>query len=223
MSLLHECKDSHDRDFATRIQHRRNARIHSANPLHTTQPEINELDDDDESASLIHHLNMIESCFSERNNFMRANAIDTITHADEGGIFTVSDDVLDIDSEGTIQLIDIDQNEASNNETQWKDEYDNRKKNWKSNAVIPSSTNSTCHGVQSSARVSTVELGSINSSSNMFLPHLNPLIYSLTSTAETPSIDSETIAHKWTLNTEQYRAYRIIVDHASDFMKKKPI
>ena len=63
MRVLHECKDSHDHDFANCIQHRRN---NSKNHLQTTtELEINAMDDEDECASIIHHLNMIESCFSE--------------------------------------------------------------------------------------------------------------------------------------------------------------
>ena len=70
---------------------------------------------------------------------------------------------------------------------------------------------------------------------NSMISHINPEAHSSNFTSIISSsyaenishpnvqINPEKIAKNWTLDTEQYKAYQIIVDHATSPFEKKPI
>ena len=111
---------------------------------------------------------------------MRANAIDSLSYAKATGVFTVSDEIQQV--EGKIQAVNIHET-SSDQEDIWRVEYDNRKKNWKSNNFIeatsnnPSSSNPPCEMQSVNEVMSINSFTSIEHSSETYLLSLHPLSY----------------------------------------------
>ena len=229
MRLLHECKDSHDYDYINRIQRRCQSQQHVPSHHDHDSTEGNAMDEIDESVSIIEHLNMIQSCFSEKNQSMKMNADDCTIYAKNAGVFAVSQQILSV--EGIVESMNDPSSSnllSSAHETEWKSEYEKRKHLWKSKAILNS--NPDILSLQNRDNPSTNNeimpcRSTVASDSNMqipecyFYPSSPPLVNPLPS-ASTEQISvhlstADDIALKWTLTAEQKKAFQIIVDHAS--------
>ena len=229
MRLLHECKDSHDVDYINRLQRRHHSQPHIPSHRDADSTEGNAMDDVDESLSIIEHLNIIQSCFSEKNQIVKTNADDCTTYAKNAGVFAVSQKILSV--EGVIQSMDDSSSDYSSStlhETQWKSEYEKRKHLWKSKAFLNSNANISFAQTQADSSTNneipnctlTVPSGNVAIPECQFYPSSSSLENSQPPLTSSQRIHinlstADDIALKWTLTAEQRKAFQIVVDHAS--------
>ena len=213
MHILHECKDSRDRDFANRIQQHRKPTLNMDSFSFSTDEK--DIDDFDEMpASILDHLNLVEACFSEKRLLMKLNAMDCTKHAEAMNLFPLSRNILLIEND--IPPVDLLEANSSNFEALWKTEYEDRKKMWKSKMCMSldrnSHSNSHEHTLSSSTIImqadasapSQCQFSSLSTTSTVpSSAYIQPLLIAST------SIDHDAIAKKWTLNSEQIKAFQI--------------
>ena len=214
MQILHECKDSKNNHFRMRKNRVLPSERRSVHDLSPDQPNMNEILD---------HIDSVENYHSRATMESLGHVADCLSELESSGLFNVP--------EGT-RAGNLDESEQrpphetpermmlpddDTLEDQWKSVYEKRRDEWK---------RKLCNTHVETEAIDTVNIAQTavmtNIEPSLILPPMDSRVVqvppSVNSTPE-ENVSVEEIAHTWTLNIEQMRAFRIIALHS---MEEKP-
>ena len=221
MQILHECKDCRDRHMA-RGSHRRRARAFGLVPQGTVAAEADMLSVDAEGMEqVIDHLSSIAKMQSEHDAAANASVIECLEFVRRYKLYVPSSMESERGSPPSVDVpipshVRLDERTRVQ-EQMWSTTYDERKEKWKKGQCISRTAQvlqqqpepSTYQASVQAVREDTNEPGT--SSLEARTPLEPRVVIGERRMIHQPLVD-ETIM-KWTLNSEQACAFRIIAEH----------
>ncbi|KAF5326514.1 hypothetical protein D9611_000713 [Ephemerocybe angulata] len=224
MQVLHECKDSRDDHFARRSKEKwRSGFAKGMGREHRTSSGNRDdfADEDDEYSAILDHLESIEKGADGRLQLARRNAAECITEAENSGMFDdTAHETGPVERTVPGEGIDlIDENHMDDGmEDIWRAAYEDRRA-----GRVPSQPIKEPTAIDEGASTPTSQVATIiacaplprKRSQKSSLPDKIPLLgLGLPSVQQDVNIDD--VIHKFTLNSEQGRAFKIIAGQASE-------
>ena len=207
MQVLHECKDAKDIEDRRRRDNRRNGTQSGWSDRNEVEEFAGDVIDDD----LLDHLESVVNYAAERRSRVDADVIECLNEINQCGILSPSEaqatniqyhyDEIMLPDELPLEEI-------------WKTAYDKRRDLWKQKLCTPPDPPSLTSSVHISPNVSSFDT----------------MTYSpaVTDIAVLPQQHQEPVAigvivTKWTLNTEQTRAFSLIASHSRKKVGTEPL
>ena len=207
MQLLHECKDSNQS-----LRKKRNRTMDNERRAHKDgrESDIDEIMD---------HIDSVENYYSRANAESHVNVDDCLWELQAAGMFSnpERDGIRSVPvTEGPDRIMLPDDDSL---EDQWKSTYENRRNEWKrklteTHAEIPSACSGPVQHTRPMTVMSAADASSVSVEHQIMRLSMPP--------PDVPNVSLEDIIDKWSLNTEQARAFRIVASHSVD-RKSKPL
>ena len=207
MQVLHECRDSRDDHMQTRTRERPRGDAGFGASGGDPGNDVEEID----MSEVLEHLEEIDRMSSRRNDEVSRDARECLDTLDEAGFFATAD--RGVATVGDAVVPESAPEDDSTLEDEWRDTYERRKAAWKVRA-------SECEPAE--VEVATTK---INQISDAETTAEEPAVISGGDPLESPVIGTNgdlvlgAVVAKWTLNTEQKRAFEIVAQHT---MCEKP-
>lgn len=207
MQVLHECRDAKD----TEDRRRRDARRENVQPRWSERNGVEQFAGDTTEDDLLDHIDSVINYASERNSRVNADVLECLGELDQSGIFSTA---------GSPQSQSSNRSDAESDlllppdlplEDMWRTTYDNRRSMWKRRLCEPPETSIVSGQPQNNPAVSNLEAIHTPSIRDIELQPPPP-----------PANVSELIV-KWTLNTEQARAFSLIASHSQQTRSPEPM
>jgi len=222
MQILHECKDSRDDHFANRRNRYRDGKVsqYSSGSVNSLFDDFTE---DDEESNILEHLVLIESCISQKVHTSNDAVQQCLYHLESGGMYSkVSSYLPLVSAESESNSILEVQEHVPVLEQTWRKAYEDRRDQWKHKSV-----NNKDNLVSDSSQNVSSEIHKIIQDGSAYREAScsTSIVRKPMIRLEVPSIEPDNfvdvtdIIEKFTLNTEQTRAFRIISEHS---MQIKP-
>jgi hypothetical protein len=225
MQILHECKDSRDDHFLQRQKERRlyTKRMKSAsNPKTVNRPTNDDFGvAEDDAHAILDHLESIQGCSSQHAAKLTQSVTECLSFVDQSRMFDMSTirPPQNNDFDFNEACIDIKDSEDSiMNEDIWKVAYENRRQEWKEKSQCEPITQSTSSKTISTAH-SLMNDGStfreVHEATEDNILHTSVRRDTIIAHGNEISLQhtADDVLRKFTLNSEQSRAFKIITDH----------
>ena len=223
MQLLHECKEN-GHDHFERLKRRRQIPLNYKCPTTTTITNDDFIHEDHEA--ILEHLESISSCNSCNVAQSLNNVLDCVISAEASGMYDNSKFTSNISlsnnatNTSTLTSLEEIQNQDFSLEDQWKTEYELQRDKWKQHpAINVQQTESTNHSTNFTVVSDGSELREALHRNTNSIPVIAQNIPSILSENE---VDLDTIIIKYTLNTEQARAFKLVC-HQSFNRQNEPL
>jgi hypothetical protein len=211
MQILHECKDSRDDHYNNRQNRRRN--IISGDVIgHGIIATDDEAMDANDNATLLDHLEAIESCHDINSAQTNGNVQECLLHAQNHHLFSATDSIIpdgNVDPVGGWAELIV--KEDNHSEVMWQSAYDFRRDRWKkkisvkpmpSMPVVPTEENTNIQ--DGSALRTALDIGDPDSEAFACIAQDHP------AEDDEHDVDIEAVIKIWGLNVEQQRAFRLV-------------
>ena len=203
MQLLHECKDS-----SQSLRKKRNQTIDKerrAAHNNNTESDMDEIMD---------HIDSVENYYSRANAESHANVNDCLWELQAAGMFSQSEHDNIEPAQGVERIMLPDDDSL---EDQWKTTYENRRNEWKKKL---GNANVDAQPIGSTEHTQSMTVMTAANASPVTVQH--QVMRVSTPPPDTPDLLIADIINKWSLNTEQARAFTIVALHSTD-RKSKPL
>ena len=207
MQLLHECKDSNK-------SHRKQRRRAMDNERRAARKEDNGESDIDE---VMEHIDSVDNYYSRANLESRANVDDCLWELQKAGMFVNPEhsDAHPLQVAEAPERIMLPNDDTL--EDQSKSTYENRRNEWKRKL-----SNNHVDVPKASIDAQTQPMVVMSAADAASVPIEHQVMRLTVPPQESPETSVEDIVNKWSLNTEQARAFRIVALHSVD-RKSKPL
>ena len=215
MQILHECKDSKNNHYHTRVNRvLPNERTTARDP---DQPSMDEIMD---------HIDSVEDYYSRTTMQSLSVVVDCLSELESAGLFqdssstntSVFEETEHLSSEQPDRIMLPDDDTL---EDQWRGVYDQRREEWKRKLSV---THVESSAWLPSTREIEPHLMTYVDASQARPVEDSQVLQILPSISQEPeeNVTIEEITRIWTLNTEQARAFKIIASHSMK-QKQKPL
>ena len=228
MQLMHECKDS--RDSHMKNQNREPTGFITSDMIDASRSAQEDELNESHSENALHDLLITVAQKNSQKisrSFEDVNGV--LSHLENSGLCQTPEISSDFTNSGVIELVD---SSDTRNENIWKNAYEVRKTNWKEqqislglNSVGPS--NSNPHNVSSMIQAKKDNRHGINTDGHepRIVLNAEETHQQLVNTShserhlntEDQTVDIESYAAKWTLNSEQTLAFKIVADQSNTY------
>ena len=207
MQVLHECRDSRNEHMQARVRDR-SKRGAGRSAGEAGQDNDQEID----MSEVLNHLEDIDRMASRRLDESNHETQECLARLADAGYFTVSDHpMLSSDADNSVELTG---EEDDAMEDQWQDVYDKRKAAWRLEAQEVE------HGSGPTEPITINEL-SMEDLPIVGIPLVNERDGAMDNAVNVMDgkLLIDDVVKRWTLNSEQERAFRIVAEHT---MQNKP-
>lgn len=228
MQLMHECKDSRDSHMKNR--NREPTGFVTSDMIDASRSAQEDELNESHSENALHDLLITVAQKNSQKisrSFEDVNGV--LSHLENSGLCQMPEISSDFTNGGVIELVD---SSDTRNENIWKNAYEVRKTNWKErqislglNSVGPS--NSNPHNVSSMIRAKKDNRHGVNTDGHeprivLNAEETNQQLVNASHgerrlNTEDQTVDIESYAAKWTLNSEQTLAFKIVADQSNTY------
>ena len=210
MQVLHECRDAKD----TEDRRRRDARRENAQPRWSERNGVEQFAGETTEDDLLDHIDAVVNYASERNSRTTADVVECLDELDQSGIFSSargpqSQSPNREDAENAENALFLPPDLPL--EDMWRTTYDNRRSMWKQKLCEPAEPSVISGQPQNIPTVSNLD--------KIHAPSVGVIELQL----PPPPENINELIGKWTLNTEQARAFSLIASHSRQTRSPEPM
>jgi len=198
MQVMHECKDAKDiEDQRRRSNHRQ-----SGHSKWSKYYETEQLAGDVIEGDLLDHIDSVINYASDRQAKSNADVLECLSELHQSGILLPPADTHQPGSDSLPPTNEFELPQGVDLEDMWKTVYLNRKHMWKRKLCEPSSPLPGMEPQPNAPQISRLATAP------------EPSVVSIVPPEQPVSVSASEILSKWTLNTEQARAFSLIAIHS---------
>lgn len=216
MQILHECRDSRDDHFADRRNRGRSRAGRISQEYMSRSGVADDFGYGDEE-DVLEHLQSIANVHSGRKAESRYHVLKCLKHVQKSGMYgqSIAASNAEIDSNTFSEDIT---NQPTFLEDVWQKAYDDRRDQWKKKSSSQPAVSGTTAPVPSTEQAAHRPV--IRDGSAFRNPHNEPEVripairQQLEASDPEVDVNISEMVQKWTLNTEQARAFKIVAEHS---------
>ncbi len=222
MQILHECQDSRDNHYAARRAKMANASPYGFGVGSRVEDDFG--GDGDTEDALLHHLQSLDHAWSEKVLYSNKNVASCIAQAERLGMFNNRGKkcvrVTTDSSDAEMLVSDL----ANRMELVWDREYEARR----AQSKLSSMEKDTPAAKSTKDPASTASKSVLNDGSAFREAFDSEMTYTPSIRQDIPAVNADQtvdvtgLINKWTLNSEQSKAFRIIAEHSLE-KKRRPL